>query len=122
MISTKKWVLLVLLILVLAAAGAFLLAGRGRSMRVEISQDGTVLRTFDLAAVATAEEMTVTWEGRSNTIRIEPGKISVIHADCPDQICVHTAALPDGGEPIVCLPNRLVIRLLDGGSADAVTR
>ena len=120
MISTKKWVLLVLVFLLLAAAGAFLLAGRGRSMRVEISQDGTVLRTVDLAAVVSAEEMTVTYEGRRNTIRIEPGKISVVHADCPDQICVAHGPLKNG-PPIICLPNRLTVRWLEDEEADAYT-
>ena len=41
----------------------------------------------------------------------------------PDQVCVAHGFLVSGKEPIICLPNRLVIRFLEDvrlDSADAV--
>ena len=37
--------------------------------------------------------------------------ISVSDADCPDKICVKTAPVSDGIQPIVCMPHKLVIRV-----------
>ena len=45
---------------------------------------------------------------------IENGKANMESADCPNQICVHHSAISLNGETIVCLPNRVVIEVVDG--------
>ena len=55
--------------------------------------------------------------GLTNTILVEPGRIRVSEADCPDQICVHQGFISDGTTPIVCLPNKLIIQIIGGGEA-----
>lgn len=79
----------------------------------EIVQDGAVIRRVDLDAVTETEDMTVPYGAHSNTIRIAPGEIRMLAADCPDQICVKSGKLTEGGLPIVCLPHRLVIQWAD---------
>ena len=65
-----------------------------------------------------AEVLTVTGkDGLTNTVLVEPGRIRVERADCPDQICVHQGDISDGSQPIVCLPNRLIIQIQGGGDA-----
>ena len=76
-----------------------------------IYSGGKLVKTIDLS---TAENQTFTVYsegGGCNTIEIKDGTIGVINADCPDKICVHTAYISDGVQPIVCVPNRLVIRI-----------
>jgi len=76
----------------------------------EIVQDGKVIYTFDLT---TAPDQTITIEspdGSSNTVTIENGEIFMSSAECPDKTCVNSGKLKSEGLPIVCLPNRLVIR------------
>ena len=47
--------------------------------------------------------------------------IRVSRSDCPTQDCVHTGTITRGGQSIVCLPARIVIRLEGGTVApDAV--
>ena len=47
------------------------------------------------------------------------GKVSVSEASCPSQDCVRH--LPsDSGAPIVCLPNRMVIKFADEAGYDAL--
>ena len=59
---------------------------------VQIVQDGTVIREIDLSRVARAYSFEVeSADGGRNTILVEPGRICVSEADCPDQICVHHA-------------------------------
>ena len=48
---------------------------------------------------------------------MEQGRIRVSQADCPDQVCVDQGWIADGTVPIVCLPHKLVIEIVGGGSA-----
>ena len=45
---------------------------------------------------------------------MEPGRIRVSAADCPDQVCVEQGYISDGTVPIVCLPHGLVIEIVGG--------
>ena len=77
-----------------------------------IYQDNTCIQTIDLEAVTEPYSFTVSdSDGHENTVTVEPGKICVSEANCPDQICVTTGWISNGTKPIVCLPAKLVIRL-----------
>ena len=45
------------------------------------------------------------------TIRIDHGAVQVTHSDCPEKICVRTGKIRQAGEMIVCVPNKIVIRI-----------
>ena len=125
MIRTRTWI-----ILTAAAAAAlavlswYTLARTAGTHIAEIVQDGKVVRVVDLDRVARSETFTVECpDGGSNTVLVEPGRICVCAADCPDRICVEQGWLSDQAAPIVCMPHRLVIRLREGGTeTDAVAR
>ncbi len=97
------------LALLLAGAAAWLLWPASSAHTVEIRQNGRILRVVDLDSIEKAEEMTVTYEGGNNVLRLEPGRIRMAKADCPDQVCVHMGWLKEEGPPIVCLPHRLSV-------------
>ena len=102
---------------VIIAAFIFLLFGvkpNNNSKIAEVFSDGNLIRRIDLSAVT--DEFTVDYNGRSNTVAVKHGSISVVAADCPDRICVHTGEIRDGSTPIVCLPNKLMIKIV--GTAD----
>lgn len=87
---------------------------------VEIVSDGKVLYTLDLSG---EEDRTfvIPYGSSSNTVEIKDGKIRVAQAECPDKTCVHSGYLHSSAMPIVCLPNRLVIRFADdSGGVDAI--
>ena len=60
-----------------------------------------------------------------NVVEISSGKVSVTEASCKNQVCVKHVAISRAGESIVCLPNRLVVRIEsgsgEGGGYDSVT-
>lgn len=58
-----------------------------------------------------------------NVVKISGGEVSVTEASCKNQVCVKHGSISHTGETIVCLPNRLVVRIIDpeGGGYDAVT-
>lgn len=122
MISTKKWVAIIGLILLLSAGAALYLAFGGAPGTVaNIYQGGTCIYSVDLNEVEAPYTIPVICEDGTNTIAIEPGRICIQDADCPDQICVKSGWLKDSASPIVCLPHKLVIRLEKSAeSADAI--
>ena len=121
-IRTGVWAgILVLVFLLCLAAALFIWLIPGSPRRVaRVSVDGVVVREIDLAAVTGEESFEVEAGGGRNTITLRPGGICVSEADCPDQVCVKRGWLEGGAAPIVCLPHRLVITLVSGGSEDAL--
>lgn len=111
--STKFWILLVAIILLLSgvAAGIIYLS-HGAGTVACVYQDGVLIEKINLDTVTKPYSFTVTWEGGGkNTVTVETGRICVSEADCPDQICVRTGWMSAGLTPIVCLPNHLSIRI-----------
>lgn len=77
----------------------------------EIVQDGQVLRTIDLSDAENQRIRVDSPDGSSyNIITVEDGHICVSEAGCPDQTCVHMGVLKSDAMPIVCLPNKLIVR------------
>lgn len=120
----RDWIFLGI-VLVLAVAGLlwFFLGYSEPGTMVEVSVDGETVGTYPLAE---AREIPLPKaEGETNRLVIAEGKARMEWADCPDQICVEHKAISHGGEEIVCLPNRIVVRILEEegkGQLDAVTR
>lgn len=62
--------------------------------------------------------------GDTNICRVSDGQVTMIEADCPDQLCIHQKAINLRGGTIVCLPNKVVMDIVDGeeeNELDAVT-
>lgn len=110
---------LAVIFVVSAAVSAYILL-RPDSKVVEIISDGETLFTLDLSQEPD-REISVEYEGRKNIIAIENHEIYMKDADCPDHICIKTGRLGETGAPIVCLPNKLIIRYKNGGDVDAAT-
>ncbi len=120
----RDWVFLSI-VLVLAVAGMlwFLFGYSSPGTMAEVSVDGETVGTYPLAE---AREIPLpTKQQATNRLVIAEGKASMVWADCPDQICVEHRAISHGGEEIVCLPNRIVVRILNAAGEqklDAMTR
>ena len=56
----------------------------------------------------------------SNAEYVKDGKVYVEHSDCKEQLCVHQTPITKDGGSIVCLPNRVVIRV-ENREIDAVS-
>lgn len=81
---------------------------------VEVVQDNRVLYTFDYPTSEERSIRIVSPDGKSwNEVYLHDGTICMRDAGCPDLTCVHTGDLQCENLPIVCLPNKLVIRLAE---------
>lgn len=80
---------------------------------VEVRQDG---KLFGRYALKEEQEIDI---GSGNRVSIRDGAAQMIFADCPDQICIRQGRIFAAGAMITCLPNRVTVQVLGGGSADA---
>jgi len=55
------------------------------------------------------------------TAKIHDGEISIIHADCPDLVCVKTGGISREGQSIICVPNHIVIAIEGKSEIDAIS-
>lgn len=114
--KTKTWIFWLTGVFVLCVCLSVWLFGLRRSVAsAEIYQDGTLVRTVSLAQ---DQHFTVTCGDGYNIITVSGGRIAVTEASCPDQSCCRQG-WQSGGAPIVCLPNRLVIKFSDSAGMDA---
>lgn len=44
-------------------------------------------------------------------IRVEQGRVTVVEAPCPNKICKKMGKISRSGEILVCVPNRIVVRI-----------
>ncbi|MFQ9411350.1 MAG: NusG domain II-containing protein [Evtepia gabavorous] len=82
---------------------------------VQITQDGQVVGTYSLQQPRTLRYESQ--DGGYNIVVIADGKVRVSEASCPDQVCVRTGPTDQTASPIACLPNRLVIQVIDNGTS-----
>ncbi len=109
----------------LIAAGmmAFFLfsAGETADGTVRVYREGALIWEWPLNQDG-AFSVSGTYENR---IRIEAGRVAIVESSCPGGDCVHTGWISRPGRSVVCLPNRVEVRV-EGGTAgeevDAVVR
>lgn len=46
-----------------------------------------------------------------NKLLIKNGKVAIVESDCPGKDCVHSGWIRESGRSLVCLPNRVEIRI-----------
>ncbi len=56
--------------------------------------------------------------GGYNILEIRAGAADITEASCPDKICVNHRPVKNQGESLVCLPNKLVVEIENGGEAE----
>ena len=109
--STKFWLVLIGALLVVAVAGMLVIQSvREEGAQVVITWNGEVEGTYPLD-----QDETFVFEGENggrNVVVIENGMVFVSEANCPDQICVKHKPLNQTADPIVCLPNSLVVKVI----------
>lgn len=110
----KGDLLAVAAVVVLAALCLLALPGLSGGTYARVYQDGKLIRAVPLSV---DQSFLITGE-YTNTVMVRDGKIAVTESDCPTNDCVHQGW--HSGGSIICLPNRVEIRL-DADGVDAVS-
>ncbi len=121
--SKQVKILLAVLAVVVCACCALLLLPKEGGTVARVTLNGEIMSEIDLSAMDGSSSFVVTGEAGSNTVQVEPGRIRVVEADCPDQVCVNQGWISDSTLPIVCLPNKLIVEIIGGeGELDAAVK
>ena len=74
----------------------------------EVYLNGQLIKTVALQE----SQIFVIEDQYSNEITVSDGKIAFTSSDCPGQDCVHSGSIQSTGRSLVCLPNRVEIRVV----------
>ena len=113
--------IIAILIVVAMIAATFLFfaqTGEKEAGNVLIFQNGSLI--YDLPLEKDA--VLVIGGEYENTIEIHDNTVSITHSTCPGEDCVHTGKISSAGRSIVCLPNRVEIRLTNASDVDFSVR
>ena len=130
------WDALVVLAVVLLAAGSLLAMRRGfgaesGELTAVVTVDGQEVDRFALGDLLSEPrtytghgitlEVCAAVDGAPSPLSARPSEavqgLRVIRSDCPTQDCVRTGVITRSGQSIVCLPGRIIIRL-EGGAPE----
>jgi Uncharacterized protein conserved in bacteria len=113
-----KWLIGVLLAASVAGIGFDMsrLSAAG-SQEALVYKEGKLVQTIKLRP-GYHEEIRLGGAAGYNVIVADNGRIRVAEADCPDQVCVRTGWVSLAPQQIVCLPYRVVIKVVSPAPAD----
>lgn len=108
-------ILIFAIVLISAIIWGVILITRDLGAKIEIRIDDELYGTYSLSSDNTIE---VTDGISSNTVIIEDGTARVVCATCPDKYCVDQGSIKYDGEMIICLPNKVIVEVVDGNKSD----
>lgn len=113
-------VVIIALVLVLAVVVAvpYILAPTS-ALYCEVQQDGAVIRRVKLAE-GYQDSFVIEGADVHNTVEIDGMRVRIATADCIDQVCVQTSWITRAGQATVCLPNRVIVKLVGDTSENDV--
>lgn len=113
----NDWILAAVMLFMAAVGFIVYQTAKEKGSYVAVIQEGEETHWFSLEE---DQEFRIELKtGEYNLLCIEDGKAYMKNADCPDQICVHHQAISNVGETIVCLPHKVVLKVIaDDGSQE----
>jgi hypothetical protein len=106
----KKGDIIIAIVLVVAVVLTAVFATRTEDCFVEIFVDGNIVFQLDINT-DTIIDLKNTDYNVAVVVEIKDGKVMVTDSDCPDKLCVHSSAVSSAGGMIICLPNRVVVKV-----------
>nr|WP_307759933.1 NusG domain II-containing protein [uncultured Peptostreptococcus sp.] len=107
----KKDIILIISVIIIAL-GAILgnkILNSGKSDRVEIYVDNKLYKELPINE---DKKIEINNGKGKNTVYIHDNGVEMLHANCPDKVCVRTGFVKKTGEGIVCLPHRVNIKIV----------
>ena len=85
------------------------------ALYVEVSVDGRLVERLPLNGEIVYD---VPLKSGHMAIVVSDGQAAVLASDCPDQICVRTGRIHRPNQAVICVPNRVVVRIVGNIGAD----
>lgn len=88
--------------------------GKNDTFMVEVLVDGELIDSYKLDRdYESAIDL-----GTGNSIIIDDGYVYMHDADCPDKHCMKQGKIDSANESIICLPHKLVVRIVNRAQQD----
>lgn len=100
-------------VILIALAAYFLMQGKDGGGTAVVSCEGEAI-----AEIPLDKDGIYPLEGFDMELTVKNGKICVSRSDCPDKICEKTGFISGSRQSIVCLPNRVSIRIITNTESD----
>lgn len=116
-----KTLIAVLTLLALAGIGVPLWSQSSATAipQAVITADGQVVKTVKLDGHH--EMIPITSSTGYDLVEVSGKQVRIVEADCPDKLCVNQGWISRSPQQIVCLPNRVVVKIINGKAMDVDT-
>ena len=104
--------LLCIAVLIFVSFGLRIYAMMNNGSTIEITVDGKVYGRY---ALEQDQRIPVEIDDETkNIVVIADGEAYMAEASCPDKLCIHQGRIESRSQSIVCLPNRVIVTVVDG--------
>jgi hypothetical protein len=112
MLTSYDKVLILVLIAVIAFGFLFLRSrAQEEVLRVIIEAEGKVVKDIALNKLNPGTDFSVEGPLGYSILEVGQDRVRLRESPCPDHICLHMGWISQAGEIIVCLPNKVIIRI-----------
>lgn len=100
--------IVVILIVILIFFGVNYVENSKTTDGIEVYVDGKLFKSI---SIDDENEFEVKVDNGYNVIKVHDRGVEVIEASCPDKVCVHTGFITKASQSIVCIPNKVNIKI-----------
>ena len=105
----KDFILIFVVSLIIAGAfGVNYFVNTKNVDSIEIYMDNKLYKTYN---INDKEEIKIKSKEGYNIVKIHDKGVEIIEASCPDKVCIHQGFITKSSESIVCLPNKVHIKI-----------
>lgn len=106
----KDFILIGIILFIIAISfGANYMLNSSDADKIEIYVDNKLYKTYSINA---NEEINIETDNGYNIVKIHDHGVEVTEASCPDEVCIHSGFITKASESIVCLPNKVNIKII----------
>ncbi|MGI6677800.1 MAG: NusG domain II-containing protein [Dehalobacterium sp.] len=123
---TKRDIILIMTLVIIALisfAGLHYWSNGQGSIAAEISADGQPVHYVALQNLQEQKEFTVQGPLGDTIVQVREGEARIIDSPCPDKICVRAGWIKLAGQSAICVPNRIILRIVaKDNKIDSISR
>ena len=87
------------------------------SKKLVVTVDGKIYKEVELNE-DTNLDLDIDTKYGKNEVHIDNGKVHMHESDCKDKICIKMGEISLTGDSIICLPNRLMLKIVEDKPSD----
>ncbi len=112
----KNDILLIVIILIVSVIGYFIIrtipSQEGNQVKITVNGKIYGIVSLNKDDIIKIEDE----KGNNNTIEIKDNYVKMTSASCHDKYCIHQGKISKGNQTIVCLPNKVIIEIINEGN------